>query len=134
MRRRHEEPIANAMYEDKWNARSDVAHRSKLESNWISDGVRSRVFSLPSANASAARISLARLDPTRARVRSTPSSTPSPLTPQRSSCAYVLRTWNASGSSPSEGTNDSWLCALSGELVLGDRLGGVDAGLVGIVR
>ena len=87
-------------------AASRQAHLSRLESIWSSCGLRSLRFSYSSPTAFIALISLSLLPPTRARVRSTPSSIPSPFTPRMSSCAYVLRTWNESGSSPADGVID----------------------------
>lgn len=40
----------------------------------------------------------------------------------------MLRTWNESGSSPSEGTKEIWLL---GELIFGVLLGGEDGGVAG---
>ena len=97
-------------------------HLSRLWSSWTSCDVSSRDFSVASPSASCARSSLARLPPTRARVRSTPSSYPSPLTPHWSSCAYVLRTWNESTSSPSERATAEWV--LSGVLTADVELRG----------
>jgi hypothetical protein len=89
-----------------------TTHRSRFESVSISFGLSSPIFSDLLARAFSAFNWLFLLGPIFARVRSTPSSYPSPFTPRTSSLAYVLRTINASGSSPVVGVNGPGILVL----------------------